>query len=164
MADRIYPSKVIQAHTPLGIDQNNDWRVLRLDKPSDGDWALRVSTPPERVSAWLNSCWNATVGNHAATERWSVTVSSGNRAIIVACFFYVGLPSSGQLASVWVTKNDQRIAQLMVADTTARVDTVANIPMHFWLRTGDVIKGYSYNGGSSDIEMHCNAFILRYDA
>lgn len=163
MPGRITPKQLITPNCPLGYD-GSDYYMFGVDVNTDGRSCLRVAFPNDREMSWVNAYWTATVGNHSSTERWSYTVPSGKRSLLLAIFILVGVPSTGTNATAWVTLNTYRLAQVIMTGTSTLDRGYANIPYQFWLKPGDVLKGYSYNGGTTPIEFHVNAFIVEYRA
>ena len=146
MADRIYPSKIIQAHTPLGIDQNNDWRALRLDKQSDGAHSLRVSTLADRSLVKGVYRYSASLADHSPTERFNYTVPSGKRVLFEYLHFHIAQPSEGKIRACYLRVNYVYILTFIVEyGNTLWRSRSFDQTLNIWLPAGGYFSIVTYS-------------------
>ena len=163
MTDRVYPNKLVNSSTPLLYD-GADYRVPFIDKQSDGDHSLRVSTLPDRASTYKSAYISATYGNHGLTERARYTCPAGKRALLMAVYTFVGIPEAAGTAQVKVGVNGYILCVLNVTSATVQPANNATFPFQIWLNVGDYVTVETSNSTSDTLLHRGYTHISEYDA
>ena len=146
MADRIYPSEIIQGNTPLGIDQNQDWQAFYVDKQADGDHALRVSTLVDRTSSKIVNRYSASLANHSATVRYTYTVPNGKRALFEYVHFHIAQPASGKIRACYIRVNEVYLISFIVENgNTLWTSRTFDMSLNIWLKATDYVDVITYS-------------------
>ena len=163
MAGRVYPNKVVAPVSALGYD-GADFHTIYLDKQSDGDHSLRISTLPDRVSTYKSAYISASYGNHGLTERARYTCPAGKRALLMAVYTFVGIPEAAGTAQVKVGVNGYILCVLNVTSATVQPANNATFPFQIWLNVGDYVTVETSNSTSDTLLHRGYTHISEYDA
>lgn len=163
MVQRVYPDRLYKPNVPLGYD-GSDFYALFIDRQANGDWALRVSLPPDRAMSDVSLRYVAALGNHALTVRATYTVPSGKHALLQGVYAVIEIPDTTTVAGVAVTINDKEIFYHNVDMSTSIVDTTRDNDYNVWLTEGDVVKLATYNSTLTELTMGGVAHLREFDA
>jgi hypothetical protein len=163
VTDKVIPSHVVNAVTPLSYD-GGDFYALRSDKQTDGNWALRVTTPVDRSPTTTVVAYGASLTTHTLTERASYSVPSGKRAYLQCIYLNTGLPTTTEAVNIRVTLNTHVLALLAVTSTTTVPSNHLTIPLGIWLTYGDIVKIYTLNSTALILYFKGDIFIVEFAA
>ena len=163
MANRIYPANPPNPTGALGYDGSN-FQMLFVDKQSDGDHALRISTPVDRAPSTVVQYYAAALTDHATTTRLTYTVANGKRALVTLLHARMGIPGATYVGQIRMYINGSEIYGFTVDNATRQEVLSQQLPCNIWLTAGDVLAASTFSTDPNSLNFFIAQVLTVFDA
>ncbi|MDR7492451.1 MAG: hypothetical protein QN122_13520 [Armatimonadota bacterium] len=151
---------------PVVLDNDPGDRVLIYGDDGTTHRALAITSgrllrQTRHFTAVITLSYQATVGSHAVTERWSYTVPAGRIAYLEALHLWLATSTATDDLTIIVTLQragggEVRLARL---DSQAAARTAHLAAYDLALAAGDILRGYTFSVDATPREFNVNAFL-----
>ncbi len=136
---KVYPTKIYNPVTILGYDGTYLY-AIPLKWKGDGGRLVYVTNIIDREITKQMLYYNASLANHAWTERASYTTPTGKIAIVETVMLWMGIPTSGTSLDMKLAYQGRPVVQHSVGSTTPRQNQAWNQTLYLMLPEGSNIS------------------------